>query len=378
MTSIEGTSERFAARFGGKPRLFRAPGRINVIGEHTDYSDGFVMPAAIDRWCEVAAAPAAGQTLTLYARALEAAAVVELDGLAPRGDWTDYVCGVAKILRLAGVPVSGANLYIDSNVPIGAGVSSSAAIEVAVAHALLGLAGYRAEAPQIARWAQAAENNFVGMPCGIMDQFASAGGVAGSALVLDCRSLAVDVVAMPADARFLLINSMAPHAHADGDYRSRRADCEAAAAALDKPALRDVPLADLPLALEKLSGGSLKRCRHVVTENARVLNAASAMRQGDLAALGELMNQSHASLRDDMEVSLPIVDQLAALAQATPGVYGARMMGGGFGGCVIALVDASAAAAAQAAIVEAYGKVIGKVPDAFVCQAVAGAGEVVE
>ncbi|MDO8911836.1 MAG: galactokinase [Phenylobacterium sp.] len=366
----------FRVRFGAEPRLFRAPGRINIIGEHTDYSEGFVLPAAIDRWCVVAAAPNDLGLLRVVSQTLGREMEARLDRLAPCGDWTDYVAGPAKILLEAGLPIAGADMMIASDVPVGAGVSSSAALQVAVTRALLALSAIQADGAQVATWARASENRFVGMPCGIMDSFASANGVEGGALMLDCRSLQATPVPLPDGASFLLVNSMVDHQLVAGEYKQRREDCEAAARTLGVPTLRDVAEADLPAALQRLSGAAAKRCRHVVTENARVGRAVSAMTAGDLAALGALMNQSHASLRDDMEVSLPVVDQLAAIAQATPGVHGARLMGGGFGGCVIALVDSAAAEAVQASIVAAYGALISATPDAFACRAVAGASEV--
>jgi galactokinase len=367
---------RFRERFGTVPRLFQAPGRINIIGEHTDYSGGLVMPAAIDRRCLIAAAPNGSRKLNVVAGVFSDEAVADLDALAPVHGWMDYVAGVASVLIGAGVAVPGADLWIEGDVPIGAGVSSSAAIEVAVAHALLALAGHAADGVQIARWAQAAENDFVGMPCGIMDQFASANGVAGGAMLLDCATLKAEPVRLPGEASFLLVDSMVRHAHVEGEYRARREDCETAARLLGVAMLSKVTEADLAGALSRLPPGPARRCRHVVSENGRVRRAAEAMARGDLEALGALINQSHASLRDDMQVSTPQVDRLAAIAQKTPGVFGARMMGGGFGGCVIALVEAPTASHAGDAIQDAYAAVIGKTPDAFICRAVAGAGEI--
>lgn len=369
--------DRFRNRFGGDPRLFQAPGRINIIGEHTDYSGGLVMPAAIDRRCLIAAAPNGSRRLNVVADAFASQAEADLDALAPTHGWMDYVAGVAAVLIADGVDVPGADLWIESDVPIGAGVSSSAAIEVAAAHALLALAGQAADGVQIARWAQRAENDFVGMPCGIMDQFASANGVAGGAMLLDCATLKAEPVRLPGTASFLLVDSMVRHNHVEGEYRARRDDCETAARLLGVAMLSQVTEAELAAALARLPPGPAKRCRHVVSENARVRRAAEALGRGDLAALGQLMTRSHASLRDDMQVSTIEVDRLAAIAQATPGVFGARMMGGGFGGCVIALVDAARAGPASEAIRGAYAAVIGKAPDAFVCRAVAGAGEII-
>ncbi len=370
LPSTEQAVKNFRARFGASPRLFQAPGRINIIGEHTDYCGGLAMPAAIDRWCRIAIAGNGSRRLTLIAEGFGEAGL-DLDTLKPRGDWSDYVAGVAKVLLDAGVAVPGADLRIESNVPVGAGVSSSAAIEVATAQALLGLAGGDADGLQVARWSQRAENDFVGMPCGIMDQYASANGIENAALVLDCARLTSSPAPLPANAAFILIDSGVRHAHVDGAYRDRRADCETAARLLGVNLLAEVSEADLPAALPRLASGPAKRCRHVVTETARVRRGAAALADGDLAALGLLMNQSHASLRDDMEVSTPEVDRLADIAGKTPGVFGARMMGGGFGGCIIALADRARAATAMASIVKAYGA-----PTAFICRAVAGAGEV--
>jgi len=377
LTTPDEAVRAFRARYGAAPRLFQAPGRINIIGEHTDYCGGLAMPAAIDRWCRIAAATNGTRRLTVVAQGFGEAAELDLDALTPRGAWSDYVAGVARVLLDAGVAVAGADLMIESTVPIGAGVSSSAAIEVATAHALLALAGRSADGLMIARWCQMAENDFVGMPCGIMDQYASENGVDGAALVLDCARLTSTPAPLPEGASFLLVDSGVRHAHVDGAYRDRRADCETAARILGLNLLAELPVSALDAALPRLPPGSAKRCRHVVTETARVRRAADALARGDLAALGALMDQSHASLRDDMEVSTAELDQLAQIARETPGVFGARMMGGGFGGCVIALADRERAADAQAAIVERHGAILGKRPTAFICRAVAGAGEVV-
>jgi galactokinase len=357
--------------------VFQAPGRINVIGEHTDYSGGLAMPAAIDRRCYVAARAVPGRRLHVVAKTLGAEAEVDLGGLRPKGDWIDYVAGVAQVLAEAGAPAPGAELWIESEVPLGAGVSSSAALEVAVAYALLALAERSADPIQIARWAQAAENQFVGMPCGVMDQFASANGVQDCVLQLDCSTLEAKAVPLPPEAAFLIIDSMIRHAHAEGDYARRRAECEAAAAGLGLSRLSQGRLEDLDRRGGDLSPVLLRRARHVVTENDRVRQAADALGRGDLARLGGLLNRSHASLRDDMEVSVPPVDALVDRVQSIPAVLGARMMGGGFGGCVIALIKARDAEDVLHQVRGAYGPMAGRTPDAFACRAVGGAGEAV-
>jgi galactokinase len=374
--SDAGLPIRFQERFHSTPRVFRAPGRINIIGEHTDYTGGLVMPAAIDRWCNLAIAPNNSRHLTVHAADLAADDIVDLDALPRRGGWIDYVAGVASVLMREGITVPGADMMIVGNVPMGAGLGSSAALEVTVARALTALAGVEASGADIARWAQQAENAFVGMPCGIMDQFASANGRADCALVLDCADLSVRYVMLPKHVAFLIVDSTINHAHVGGEYRERRADCEEAAKLLGVKSLREVDIVHLPRELAKLPERIAKRCRHIVTENMRVVAAETSIRKGDMHALGGLLNQSHVSLRDDLEVSIPEVDALVAVAQKTPGVFGARMMGGGFGGSIIAAVRADGIDAARAAIVEEYGAQIGKMPNAFVCRAVDGAGEV--
>jgi galactokinase len=362
----------FAKLSAASPRLFRAPGRINVIGEHTDYSDGFVLPGAIDRACVVAVAPNGGDGLRV--RAAGRGDAVELPArFSRRGDWTDYVAGVRAALADAGIVTPGCDLAIASDVPEGAGVSSSAAIEVAVALALLAAAGRELPPREVARIARAAENRYVGVPCGVMDQYAATHGEAGGVLLLDCRTERHWSVRAPEEAAFLVVDSGVRHQLADGAYAARRADVEAAAAALGVAALRDVdrvPRAgDLPPRL-------LSRARHVVSENARSLEAAEALAAGDLAAAGALMTASHASLRDDFEVTCPETDRLAAICAELPQVHGARQMGGGFGGAVLALVDREAAAAVAAEAARRYRQSSGHAGEAFVCTLSDGAGEI--
>lgn len=359
---------RFKDAFGGTPRLFRAPGRINIIGEHVDYAGGKVMPAAIDFACWVAARPNGLDVLRVTGDLGQGE--LPLDHFVKQGDWRDYIAGVAFALRDAGHVVQGYDLAIASDVPMGAGVSSSAALEVAVG---LALSGGAVTGNDLALIAQAAENNYVGMACGIMDQFASACGVEGHALMLDCATLAYQPIPLPTTACFLIIDSGVKHQHTSGGYASRRADCEAAAHTLGVALLAEVT--DLS-ALDRLGGNPLKRARHVLTEIARTQKAEAALIKGNLTELGHLLNASHTSLSVDMEVSTPEVDRLTALAQATEGVYGARMMGGGFGGSIIALVQPDRAATALETILEAYSVYLGQRPGAFVVRAAAGAGEV--
>jgi galactokinase len=359
---------RFREAYGSTPRVFVGPGRINIIGEHVDYCGGMVMPAAIDRACYVAVA--ANDLGLLRVISDFGTSHIILDGFLQRGDWRDYVAGMAFALKDAGETIGGYDMIIASDVPIGAGVSSSAALEIAVG---LALTGGRVNGPRLAQIAQRAENHYVGMNCGIMDQFASANGLEGHALLLNCDSLAFEAKAIPNGACFLLVDSGVKHQHVGGGYAGRRADCEAAALSLGVSLLCEVQ--DVA-ALALLSGNPLKRARHVVSEIARTKTACIALQGGDLAQLGDLMNQSHFSLSHDMEVSTPEVDRLAAIAQATAGVYGARMMGGGFGGSVIALVDVDQVEAARASIISTYGDYLGRIPDAFVARLGASGREI--
>jgi galactokinase len=365
--------DAFKTRFGRPPRLFRAPGRVNLIGEHTDYSGGFAMPCAIDKACLVAAAPNGGDVLRIASLVMEETAERPLESFAAQGRWSDYPAGVAAALQESGVAVSGAELLICSDVPLGAGVSSSAALEVAVALALAGLAGAALSREDLARLAWRAETGFVGAPCGPLDQFASVFGAPEAALVMDCRSLTAVPVPFPQNLALLVIESGVRHAVRDGGYPARRADCEAAADALGVSLLRDADPKDLGRLSERLR----RRARHVLSENARVLAAAEALKANHAKAFGALMKAAHESLRDDFEATCPETDILADLAARTDGVFGARQMGGGFGGCVLALTEADKAEAAAAAIVSAYPHPSGRAAPWFVCRPAGGAAEII-
>lgn len=369
-----GLALAFQRRFGAKPRVFRAPGRINLIGEHTDYNDGFVLPAAIDRQCLVAVAANGQGRLRVDARTLDAEAEIDGAQFIRCGDWRDYVAGVYFALRAGGLPVIACDLMIASDVPMGAGVSSSAALEVALVQALLAASGLAAAPGAIAAHALAAERDFVGVPCGPMDQFISVHGRSGHALLLDCRSMAARAVPIPDAAAFLVVDSGVKHALTDGGYAQRRADCTAAAELLGLRALRDADAALLDQA--HLPERLLRRARHVVHENARCQAGKARLEAGDLAGFGVLMNQSHASLADDFAVTCPETDDLARICAMTPGVFGARQMGGGFGGAVLALVAAQEAQRALAAIRARYQAPSGAPPEGFICTIADGAGEI--
>jgi len=365
------------------PRVFCAPGRTNLIGEHTDYNDGFVLPAAIDRSTCVAISPRADSTLRVHSENYNEMAAIDLDetSAAPQRNWSDYVHGVALMLLRAGMPLRGADLLIRSNVPLGAGLSSSAAIEVAVATALFA-ACERAFPPlEIARLCQRSENEFVGARCGIMDQFVACFGRASHAIFLDCRSLEHAAVPLPPHIALILCNTMVKHENAAGEYNARRRECEEAVAILAKVipavrALRDVTPDQVDARRGLLSETLYKRARHVATENARVLNARAALKCGDLANFGRLMSESHASLRDHYEVSCRELDVMVRRATEFDGCIGARMTGGGFGGCTVNLVPDSKADAFVSHMREGYMRATGISPEIYTCVAADGAHEI--
>jgi galactokinase len=360
---------KFLARYpaSGVPRVWRAPGRVNLIGEHTDYNLGFVLPMAIDKACFVAAAPSNDGFLRVYSEQLGAGSqwrLGDIPGASPIGDWTDRVVGIAWELLRRGVELRGANVLIDSEVPLGSGLSSSAALGVSLA---LALGGPR-DALELAQLARAAEMDFVGVPCGIMDQFISASGQRGAAVLLDCRSLESRVVKLPEDVAVVSANSMVKHQLGDSAYRIRVEECAEAARRLNIASLRDAS------DLSALTGTILKRARHVVTENARVERFVKAAR---VVEMGALVTESHISLRDDYEVSCEELDYLVESALQVEGVYGARMVGGGFGGCTVNLVRPDAVERLKTHLIETYRKKYDLRPDIQVCVASAGASEII-
>jgi galactokinase len=376
-------AQRFAGMFGGPPMLFRAPGRINLIGEHTDYNDGFVMPAAIDFSTWVAIRAQDRRSLRIHSENFRETVEIQLDELrsASRKHWSDYVRGVAAILADRTGLLESFDLLIDSEVPPGAGLSSSAALEVSVAVALSDTFGLGLSRLDLVKASQRAEHEYAGTRCGIMDQYISAFGLAGHALLLDCRSLQSQAVTIADRARIAVCNSMVRHEHAGGEYNRRRAECEAGVQVLqtNRPelrSLRDATIDDLQRNKSDLPEVVFRRCRHVITENQRTLETARALRDGDFHRVGQLMNASHASLRDDYEVSCRELDVLAALAQGATGVYGSRMMGGGFGGCTVTLVEQSAVAALRETLSAGYQKATGIIPEIYVCTTADGASAV--
>ncbi|MCV2364417.1 galactokinase [Paucibacter sp. DJ1R-11] len=370
--------QAYIERHGAKPTvLARAPGRVNLIGEHTDYNDGFVLPAAIDRDTWVAAGPRSdGQVLAIALDEGKAEDHFELSEQAvhhPESGWRDHVRGtLAQLVPLAPLP-QGMNLVIAGDVPMGAGLSSSASLAMALLRAAQALSGDDTlNGKQLARLAQQAENRFVGCQCGIMDQLTSAEGKPGHALLIDCRSLDTEPVSLPKGTTLLIAHSRVRRGLVDSAYNERREQCETAARAMGVPALRDATLE--MLAATPMSDPVMRRARHIITENSRVLSATQALRSGDMQGLGELMAASHASMRDDFEITTPAIDQLASLLQNVVGnAGGARMTGGGFGGCVIALLPQALVPAAKAALEAGYRSPEGLPALVYLCEAGAGA-----
>ena len=350
-TPREQAARRFHEAFGGHaPRLAEAPGRVNLIGEHTDYNDGFVLPMGIERHAAVAFRPRNDARLRAASVAFDETREVDLGALAPAGGntWFDYVGGVAWALRESGRAVRGADLAVAGDVPIGAGLSSSAALEVAVARALCAASDLPWDAVEMARLCQRAENVYVGMNCGVMDQFAASASSAGHALLLDCRSLKTEAVLLPAGAAVVVMDTGVRRSLARSAYNDRRRSCEEVVAALrlaspDVRALRDVTPVLLESERSRIDPVAFKRAAHVVVENFRPVQMAAALRAGDLATAGRLMNESHASLRDLYEVSCAELDAMVEIAREQAGCLGARMTGAGFGGCAVALVESARA-----------------------------------
>jgi galactokinase len=376
-------AEQFRAKFGANPRVYRAPARVNLIGEHTDYNDGFVMPAAVGFYCWVAISPREDHKLMICSNEFSGDAEVELNSaeIRPRRMWSDYPVGVALQLKQAGFPLCGANILIHGEIPMGAGLSSSAAVEVATALALAEQSGHTWDRVQLARLCQKAENDFAGARVGIMDQFISLHGRKNHALLLDCRSLQYEFVAIPECVRLIVCNTMVKHELASSEYNQRRAECEEAVRRLAQVmpeihSLRDVALEQLARHRGALSEMTYKRALHVVTENARVLDAAEALRTGDIERFGKRMAESHRSLRDLYEVSCAELNLMVDQAGKQEGVYGARMTGGGFGGSTINLVKARFADQFAENVARGYEKETGIAPQIYICTPAEGAAAV--
>lgn len=362
----------------GAPRVYRAPGRVNLIGEHTDYNLGFVLPVALDLACFVACAPSGDGMLRVFSSNVNEErswAVDEIPGLKPAGDWSDYVAGVAVQLANSGREVRPMNLLIDSTVPTGGGLSSSASLEVSTALALLG--DRTMDSVELAKLARAAEGEFVGMPCGIMDQYISVFGQQHAALKIDCRSLEFEIVKLPAGIEIVAVNTMVKHELGGSAYRERVAECKQAVEAIRRrhpevESLRDASVGQLDL----VDGVPKKRARHVITEDERVVDFVQASANGDLAGMGKLFVGSHRSLQHDYEVSCEELDFLVDAAIEIPGVFGSRMTGGGFGGCTVSLLAQGVADRFKETIAKAYKEKFNLDPQFYPCNPSPGAGQV--
>ena len=372
-------TRQFEELFGKTPRLYRAPGRVNLIGEHTDYNDGFVMPAAIDLYCWIAIASRSDRHLVLYSGNFSQLASADLGDpqLSRTGHWTDYMVGSAVALERSGYPIGGADILVYGEIPFGSGLSSSAAIEVATGFALLDVVGHSVDRTKLALSCQKAENEFVGARCGIMDQFISTNGQAGHALLLDCRSLQPEALPIPESVRMVVCNTGVKHSIAGGEYSERRAQCEEGVRRLSAlipgiRALRDVNAVELEKHKDVLPELIYRRCRHVVTENARTQEAAAAFKRDDLDNVGRLMAASHQSLRHDYEVSCLELDVMVEIAASQPGAIGSRMTGGGFGGCTVNLVTADEAQNFQTVVEAEYEKRTGIHPEIYIFSAAEG------
>lgn len=370
----------FQTLYGHAPDLLvRAPGRVNLIGEHTDYNDGFVLPAAIDRELWIALRPRPDPEVQAHSLDFGPGGF-SLEGLSPGEDgWIEYVKGVAWVLQEAGHRLSGWEGVLGGDIPIGAGLSSSAAVEMAVLRAFTAVSDLPWEPKVAARLGQRVENEWISVNSGIMDQLVVGLGRGGHALLIDCRSLDVEPVPLPTGVTLVVLDTGTRRGLVGSAYNERRQQCEAAATACGAPALRDVDAAMLETA-ENLEPTALRRARHVVTENERTLDAADALRAGDMERLGRLMDGSHVSLRNDFEVSTEALDVIVDLARGQPGCLGARMTGAGFGGCAIALVEESRALELARRVSELYRDALGLPADTYLCRAadgvsIAGASE---
>jgi galactokinase len=364
----------FDQRFGEAPTtIVRAPGRVNLIGEHTDYNDGFVLPMAIDRAMWIALRPRSDRTVSAYSLDMRESVTFDLDHFEKQSGWGEYLKGVAWALQDADFALRGWEGVVAGDVPIGAGLSSSAAWELAAARAFAAVSNLEWDAPAMALLSQRAENKWVGVNCGIMDQMISATGQADHAVLIDCCTLELQTVPLPPETVVVVLDTATRRGLVDSAYNERRSQCEAAARFFGVKALRDVSVEQFKARADDLDPITRRRARHVVTEDDRALRAVEAMRRGDAVELGQLMNACHLSLRDDFEVSSHELNVMVEAAQRRPECYGARMTGAGFGGCAVALVHADAARDFVHGVSTDYRAAIGRVPSIYVCRATNGA-----
>ena len=365
----------FTNRFGEAPRwVVRAPGRVNLIGEHTDYNDGFVLPLAIDRAVWIALRPRNDRRVVVHSIDFDQSGEFSLDGFSrQQAGWIEYLKGTAWSLQDAGHRLTGWEGVVAGDVPLGAGLSSSAALEMATARAFAAVGNLAWNPAMMAKLGQRAENKWVGVNCGIMDQLISAAGRADHALLIDCRSLETQAVPFPPGVAVVVLDTSTRRGLVDSAYNQRRAQCEAAARFFKVSALRDVTIEQFRQSADGLDAVTRRRALHVIGENDRTVRAADAMRRGDAETLGRLMDESHASLRDDYEVSSDALNAMVECAAAHPACYGARMTGAGFGGCAMALIRADAADDFVQRTSTAYQRRTGHTPAVYVCHATNGA-----
>jgi galactokinase len=371
------------SRFKAEPEIFAAPGRVNLIGEHTDYAEGFVMPAAIDFATLAAISPRSDGKIVFYSENFSEECAFDSSALpvAASKHWSDYPMGVLAILAGEGHRMTGFSLSLYGDVPLGSGLSSSAAIEVATAFAVTSLLNVHYPGPQLARLCQRAENEFVGANCGIMDQFISANGEENHALLIDCRDLSFRPAPIPANVALVIANTMVKHSVAGGEYTSRRAEVEEAARVIARHRpevrfLRDATVEDLKKWGGEMSPNALKRARHVITENTRTVAAAEALIHHDLKELGRLMAEAHESYSKNFEASCSEADTMVELANQLLGLIGARLTGGGFGGCTVNLVEQQEARRFAEALRTSYANATGITPQIHICHASSGAHKV--
>ena len=360
----------FSEHFGEDPDIVvRAPGRVNLIGEHTDYNDGFVLPMAIDRAIRMALRRRDDRRVVLHSVDFEEPTDFALDEISHQTGWGDYIRGVAWALQRADYQLEGWEGVMTSDIPIGAGLSSSAAVEMATAKAFSWAAGWAFEPAEMAHIGQRAENEWVGANTGIMDQTICAAARADHALLIDCRDLSQEQIPLPAGVVFVVMDTATRHAHTESGYNERREQCEAAAEFFGVSHLRDVDMDTFQAHAKEMPAILRQRARHIISENERVLQAAEALSRGDAPKMGALMNASHASLRDDFEVTNNELNIIVELSQDQPGCFGARMTGGGFGGSAVALVQKAATKEFSKTIHEAYQQATGLEPHIYICQA---------
>ena len=381
MSLISQIFETYRSKFNTQvtPRLFQAPGRVNLIGEHTDYNDGFVLPAAIDRKIVVAANSREDNQVNVYAQNFEQWDRFDMQkeiALLPENAWGNYIRSMAWSLLQQGYKIRGMDVVIAGNIPIGAGLSSSAALEVAIGFALLQLSEVEIQRKSLALAAQRAENDFVGVRCGIMDQFISCLGQIDCAMLIDCRNLSYWAKPLPSQASIVIVDSGVHRGLMDMEYNARREECENAAKHFGVAALRDLNMETFQSRAHELSVAVRRRAQHVISENDRTLAAAAALEVDDLTAFGNLMLASHSSLRDDFEVSCVELDMLVDIASSAKGVYGARLTGAGFGGCMVALVEQQAADSFVSTIQAHYQSATGRQAAAYICRASEGVSEI--